>query len=349
MSNLKPVRILDTTLRDGGRIINNAFPDAQIKSIMQGLVDAGTDIIEIGFLRGETEYNGNSTYFTEVEQMRPFIPADRKHSEIVAFCDYGKEFHMWDFSKLPPCDGSLFTGIRLGFRKKDMRNTMEVARHIMAKGYRLYIQGVESLNYSDEEMIECLNIINQIHPHCFGIVDTYGAMYIEDVWHFFQLVDQHLDPDICIDFHSHNNYQLSFSFAQEVVRLAEGKRNVVIDGTLEGVGKGIGNLNLELIMDYMNCKKGAHYDMDMLFDLIDEHISPIKKQHTWAYQIPYFLAGKFVSHANNIIYLMDKGLSTRDIWHVLERIDPATRKRYNYDLLDKVYDEYMAEKGKTHD
>lgn len=344
---MKPVRILDTTLRDGGRIIDNAFKDEDIQSILQGLVDIGTDIIEIGFLRSGYEYKGDSTYFTEVEQMKRFMPADRKQSEIVAFCDYGKEFHMWDFDKLPDCDGTTFTGIRLGFRKRDMYNIYDIAKMIMAKGYRLYIQGVESLSYSDDEMCECINMINSIHPHCFGIVDTYGAMYIEDVNRFYHLVDERLDESICIDFHSHNNFQLSFSFAQEVIKLAEGKRNIVIDSTLEGVGKGIGNLNTELIMNYMNLKRGGHYNIDTMFDLIDQHIKPFKQEYTWTYQIPYFLAGEFSSHANNIIYMMDKkGLCTKDMYHILERIDPAIRKRYDYDLLDQVCEEYFSEKKK---
>jgi 4-hydroxy 2-oxovalerate aldolase len=262
----------------------------------------------------------------------------------VAFCDYGKEFHMWDFSKLRDCDGEAVTGIRLGFRKRDMYNILDICKLIMDKGYRLYMQGVESLNYTDAEMLELLKVINGVHPHCFGIVDTYGAMFAEDLTHFFDMIHENLDPEVCVDFHSHNNYQLSFSFAQQFIKLAEGKRNIVIDGTMEGVSKGIGNLNTELIMDYMNMKRGSAFDMDLLFDMIDRHIAPLKKDYNWSYQIPYYLAGKYTSHANNIIYLQQKGLSTKDICHVLERVEPEVRKRYKYDILDKAMEDYFSGK-----
>ena len=54
--------------------------------------------------------------------------------------------------------------------------------------------------------------------------------------------------DICINFHSHNNYQLSFAFAQEVIKLSgSSSRQIIIDGTLGGIGKVAGNLNTELI------------------------------------------------------------------------------------------------------
>ncbi len=59
-------------------------------------------------------------------------------------------------------------------------------------------------------MLEAIEVINDIHPACFGIVDTYGAMYKGDVLRLFTLVHNNLAEDIAIDFHSHNNLQLSF-------------------------------------------------------------------------------------------------------------------------------------------
>ena len=342
---MKHVKILDTTLRDGGRIIDNAFSDEHIMGISEGLTAAGVDVIELGFLRGNVDYKGNSTYFNEVEQFKKFIPKDRRNSMFVAFADYGKEFGMWDFSKLPECDGSSFTGMRVGFRKRDLYNVIDTCKLVKDKGYTLFVQGVESLNYTDKEMLEAIEVINDIHPACFGIVDTYGAMYKDDVLRLFTLVHNNLAEDIAIDFHSHNNLQLSFSFAQEIVEASAGKREVVIDATLEGVGKGIGNLNTELIMDYMNRKHSYTYDIDRLFDTIDEYITWLKKEHTWAYQIPYFMAGIFSSHANNIIYLMEKHkLSTKDIKHILSMIEPEKRKRYDYDNIERLYIEYSNTK-----
>ena len=44
---MKNVRILDCTLRDGGRIINCEFKDVAIAAIAKGLNTAGVDIIEM--------------------------------------------------------------------------------------------------------------------------------------------------------------------------------------------------------------------------------------------------------------------------------------------------------------
>lgn len=342
---MRNIKLLDCTLRDGGRIINCAFPDDHIMGIARGLTNANIDVIELGFLRSNCEYKAHSTFFTELDQLKKFIPEKRGNSMYVAFSDYGQEYGMWDFSRIKPREKDGIDGFRVGFRKKDLKNAINTFRIVKDNGYVLFIQGVESLSYSDLEMLQAVEVINEIHPYSFGIVDTYGAMYKDDVLRFFNLLDHNLDDDIAIDFHSHNNMQLSFSFAQEVVDASRGVRPVIIDTTLEGLGKGTGNLNTELMVDYLNRKKYYSYDEDEIFDIIDEYIEWIKKDHTWEYQIPYFMAGIFSSHANNIIYLQDKHrLGTRDIKNILSMIDPMKRKRYDYDNIERLYKEYSSTK-----
>lgn len=341
----KNIKILDTTLRDGGRTINCAFKDEQIEGITKKLTEANIDIVEMGFLRGNVNYSGDSTFFTEIDQIKKFIPQNRGNTIYVAFSDYGKEYGMWDFSRIKPYDGTSIDGFRVGYRKKDLLDAIPYFNIVKENGYKLFVQGVESLSYSDLEMLQTIEIINKIKPYSFSVVDTYGAMYKDDVLRIFSLLDNNLDDDIAIDFHSHNNMQLSFSFAQEVVEASRGVREVIIDTTLEGLGKGTGNLNTELMVDYLNRKKFYNYDSDVIFDAIDEYIGWIKEDHIWTYQIPYFMAGIYSSHANNIIYLQDKHrLSTRDIKNILAMIEPEKRKRYDYDNIEKLYVEYCGTK-----
>lgn len=339
---MKNIRILDCTLRDGGRVIDCAFPDEQTRDISLRLAGAGIDIIELGFLRdpAQVSYKGGSTFFTRVEQMRPFVRPGAG-TLYVAFIDYA----LYDFSTLSPCDGSSVTGLRVGFTKKDLAGHKEdlarCLRLVKEQGYKLFIQGVNSLGYSDAELLEIVALVNQIGPEGFGIVDTYGAMYTEDVQRIYGLIDHNLAPGIAIDFHSHNNFQLSFAFAQEVIRLSAGSRPLVLDATLNGMGKCAGNLNTELIVDYLVRKKHYDYDFDAILDLIDEYIYQIKAEHPWGYSIPAVMAGIYKSHPNNVIYLTEKfRLATKDIEHIISMIDPELRQRYDYDNIRRLYAEY---------
>lgn len=350
---MKNVRVLDCTLRDGGRIINCAFQDKEIYDIADRLADSKIDIIEMGFLRDHrnVNYSGNSTFFTDVDQIRPFIDK-KKHPNTmyVAFIDFG----MFDFDSLKQCDRTSIDGIRYGFTKKNFDENKEeiyrCARIIKDKGYKLFIQGVNSLNYSDKELLDVIDTINDIKPYSFGIVDTYGAMYMDDVDRIYGLIDHNMDEDICVDFHSHNNYQLSFAFAQEIIKLSKGSRNIIVDGTLDGMGKVAGNLNLELIVDYLIRKLHYDYEFDNLLDIIDDYIARYKIDHKWGYSIPAMMAGIYKSHSNNIIYLTEKyRLETKDIKNLISMIDPQKRQRYDYDNIQRLYVEYIAEKVDDYD
>lgn len=338
------IYVLDCTLRDGGRIIDCQFEDQDILDISERLSKSEIDFVEVGFLRDwhNVEYKGNSTFFTSVEQIRPFVNKEANpRTQYVAFVDYG----MFDFESLEEYDGTSIEGIRVGFTKKNYYAAKEDITRclniVKEKGYKLFVQGVNSIGYTDKELLDIIDWVNTIKPYGFGIVDTYGAMYVEDIRHIFGLVDKNLDEEICIDFHSHNNFQLSFSLAQEVISLSNGVRNIIIDSTLYGMGKCAGNLNTELIVDYLVRKKGKIYDTDEILDIIDDHMSAIKEKCEWGYSIPSVMAGIYRSHPNNVIYLTEKfRLATKDIKHILSMIDPETRQRYDYDNIKELYQKY---------
>lgn len=340
---MKNVKIMDCTLRDGGRIINCQFEDRTIKNIAQDLTDANIDIVEIGFLRSEelVNYHGNSTFFTDTTQMERFLPKDHRNTIYVAFAD----FQMYDFEKLKPCDGNSITGIRVGFTKKQYLNQLEeikrVLQIVLEKGYLLFVQAVNILAYSDEELHELLAYVNELNPYSFGIVDTYGGMYLEDLIHYYQVVEANINSDIYIDLHSHNNFQSSFAFAQEVVRMSKGTHPIILDATLNGMGKCAGNLNTELIADYLTRKKNYDYVLDKILDTIDRYLVPLKKDLEWGYSIPAFMAGIYKSHPNNIIYLTEKyRLNSKDIKYIISEISEEKRQRYDYDNIQRIYKEY---------
>ncbi len=340
---MNEVQILDCTLRDGGRIIDCKFNDMVINEMAKELARSGIDIVEMGFLRDPklVKYEGNSTFFTDVSQIAPFIPKECKNTLFVAFID----FDMYNFNELAICDNTSVTGIRVGFTKKQFlqrkEEVLECLKIVKERGYKLFVQSVNSLNYSDRELLDLIDMVNEIKPFGFGIVDTYGAMYLEDIVHYYNLVDYNLDASIRIDIHSHNNFQSSFAFAQEIIRLANGKRNIILDATLNGMGKCAGNLNTELIVDYLVRKKYYDYDIDIILDTIDRYLTPIKEKQKWGYSIPAFMAGIYKSHPNNIIYLTEKyRLNSRDIKYIISEIDKDKRERYDYENIEKIYKEY---------
>ena len=85
------------------------------------------------------------------------------------------------------------------------------------------------MSYTDRELLEIVDMVNHVHPYSFGIVDTYGAMYMDDVNRLYGLIDHNMLPDICINFHF-DIIIISFHllFAQELIKLSStGTRQII--------------------------------------------------------------------------------------------------------------------------
>lgn len=335
---MKRVQLLDCTLRDGGYLVDAQFGNTVIRGIIKGLADSGIDVVECGFLKDEPHEKG-STIFNNAAQLRSFLPEERRQTSFVCLADYSR----YSISNLEPFDGTSIDGVRACFFKHERYDVIDFCKEIVEKGYKLYVQPVDILGYTDAELLELMDMINPLEPYAFSIVDTFGSMYKEDLRRVFYLIDRNLNAASRIGFHSHNNLQMSFSLSQEFIEMTQGLRSVVVDTSMAGMGRGAGNTNTELVMQYMNRKFNSGYDINTVLDLIDNYVDGFHNEFEWGYSIPYFLAGSYSAHVNNISYLSTKaGIASRDINYLLNRIGPAARKRYDYDLLEKTYLEYQG-------
>ena len=67
------------------------------------------------------------------------------------------------------------------------------------------MQPVDILGYTDAELLDLIEKINELEPYAFSIVDTFGSLYREDLQRVFYLVHHNLWANAKIGFHSHNN------------------------------------------------------------------------------------------------------------------------------------------------
>lgn len=330
-------QLLDCTLRDGAYLIDKKFGDQAIHGIIQGLMQAGIDYIEIGFFQDDGFGEGKTVYRNSADAGR-FIPSDKCGTEFSVLADYSR----FSVENLDECTGDSIDIVRECFFKKERYDAVEACRKIKAKGYKVFAQPVDILGYSDAELIELIELLNTVEPYCVSIVDTFGSMYEEDLQHVYSIIDHNLVSSARIGFHSHNNMQLSNALSQAFLRMAQGKRQVVVDGTISGMGRGAGNTPTELIAQYMVAKLGYRYDMDALLDVIDGYMDNIRSRCSWGYTTPYFIAGCYSAHVNNIAYLTKKNsIRSKDIRYILNRIGAVKRKRYDYDLLEQTYLDYL--------
>lgn len=343
---MNAVSVLDCTLRDGGRIIDCKFDNNVISGIDRQLCRAGIDIIEVGFLRNIEKYRGDSTFFSSPKDADKYIGQYCKNdTKYVLFVD----FDMYNISQLINASETKISGIRYGFTRKNFlessKSLIREMLYIKRLGYDLYVQDVNTNGYSPSELLAVIEMVNGVSPVSFGIVDTYGAMYLDDLEYIWNVVDHNLSKDIAVDFHSHNNLEMSFALSQRLITLAQNKRCLILDATLHGMAKCAGNLKTELILDFLTRKWNYDYDVDAVLDAIDQYIYNYQKRNTWGYSVPSVIAGIFRSHPNNIIYLTEKyRLNNRDIKYIISEISEEKRQRYDYDNISEIYRKYCATK-----
>lgn len=331
------MKLLDCTLRDGAYLVDKDFGKENIAGIIEGLVKAKIDFIEIGFFQNEGFGEGKTVYLNS-EAALQYVPKEKKNSRFTVLADCSR----YDVSNLDRCVGNSIDAVRECFFKSEVNKAIDNCRVIKAKGYMLFVQPVDILGYSDRELLDLIDMVNDVEPYCISIVDTFGSMYQEDLHRVLELMHHNLLPSIRIGFHSHNNMQLSNALSQEFLRWAKGKREVIIDGTLAGMGRGAGNTPTELIAQYMVSKMHAGYDIDTILDLLDTYMENIKSRCTWGYSTQYFVAGSLGAHVNNIKFLTEKNsIRSKDIRYILNKIGESARKRYDYNLLETVYMKYL--------
>lgn len=332
------IQILDCTLRDGGYCNDWRFGFENAKKVTKGLLEANIEIIECGFITNKVVYDRNVTKFTTFDEAAQLISNDREGKIFVAMMNYGE----YSIKDIPPYDGTSIDGIRVAFHKKDLAESLELCRQLKEKGYLVFIQAMVSLSYSDEEFLTLIRKTNEINPYAFYIVDSFGMMKEKDLTRFFYMVEHNLNDEIWIGFHSHNNMQLAYSNAQKLTMM-QTNRNLIIDSSIYGMGRGAGNLNTELFVDYLNENAGKKYNPKPLFVVIDKILNEFYQQNYWGYSLPNYISAAHNAHPNYAGYLDDKKtLTIEDMDEIFDMMEDEKKVSYDKAYIEELYLRYMT-------
>ncbi len=333
------IQVLDCTLRDGAYVVDAKFGTPAIKGIIKKMTEANIDIIECGWLKNSAHKEG-TTFYHVPQDLEPYMCEKNPRAVYTAMIDWDR----YDLNNLPDYDGKSIDAIRVVFPQHKFKEGIAVGKTIKEKGYKVFYQAANTLGYSKDELIALAEEANKAEPVSLSVVDTFGAMFSEDLMSIVTLLDKTLSPEIKLGFHSHNNQQLSFALTMQFVEmLLQGSRSIVVDSSLCGMGRGAGNATTELLVNYLIHKYKANYDMNTIMDTIDTYMGYFIENFSWGYSTPYFIAGMYCAHVNNIAYLLDNHRSTaKDLRNVICALPEKERTNYNYDLLEKTYIDYRS-------
>ena len=228
------IKLLDCTLRDGGYVNDWQWGFGSARRIIQTLTRAGVDIVEVGFLRNVDGYDPDVTVCNTIEELNRLLPDEgqRGHTMYSGMAMRSN----YDIAKLSPYDGHGIEIIRITAHDYDIKDGMDFARRIKELGYKVSINPINIMGYSDKDLLWIFEQVNEIHPWQFSIVDTFGSMRRRDLERIVSMADHNLAPDIRLALHLHENMALSFCLAQEFLD-KHLRRDLAVDGSLMGMGR----------------------------------------------------------------------------------------------------------------
>lgn len=336
---MQNIKLLDCTLRDGGYVNDWKFGQRNLISIFERLVDSDVDVIEIGFLDDRRPFDIDRSIMPDTSCVEKIWGGrERRRAMVVGMIDYGT----CAIENIQRCEDCFLDGIRVIFKKHFMHEALEFCRQIKELGYKVFAQLVSITTYSDEELLELVGLVNDVRPYAVSMVDTYGLMHPEEMLHYYEILDEHVAQEVRIGFHAHNNFQLAYANALAFLE-KEGRHDILVDGTLYGMGKSAGNAPLELLAMRLNEKFGKQYKIDAMLQGIEESVMEFYAKTPWGYKTFFYLCAKNRCHPNYLTYFQGKqNLSTTKIDELLARIEPEDKKLlYDKLVAEQLYQDYL--------
>lgn len=285
------LKVLDCTIRDGGLINNYQFSDDFVKAIYAATAAAGVDYMEIGKkLCVSDEYTrekfGKWNFCDEDDIKRVVDSYSGDYRPVLAVMyDVGRV----DTDSLLPADQSVVGMIRTACYVADIHKGLDLVKRSKDHGYETTINIMAPSAAIETDLIEALKQVEKTpEVDYLYLVDSYGAYYSEQVSAYLDLYRQHA-PSKELGFHAHNNQQLAFSNTQQCI--IEGVN--LLDATVNGLGRGAGNCNLELLLNFL---KNPKFDARPIYKVIQEQMIPLRKEIEWGFNDIYGISGHLNQH-----------------------------------------------------
>jgi len=275
-------KILDCTLRDGGYYTNWDFNSEIIDAYIQAMNVLPIDYLELGYRNNPTkEYMGKFGY-SPVSVLQYIRKNCTKKLDVML---NEKSTKPEDLDVLLKPIVGLVDMIRIAIDPKNFDRAVILAKAVKVMGFEVGFNVMYMSKWQTEypEFLKKLSVINEM-ADLFCMVDSFGGVTPEDVIDIVKMVRENTTSPI--GFHGHNNLQLGLINTITAMKLGVD----YVDATILGMGRGAGNLNMELLLTYLNAHEGLEVDFNVLGDVIAA-FTPLMEQHQWGTNLPYMLAG----------------------------------------------------------
>jgi len=342
----KKIISLDCTLRDGGYYNNWDFDSSTVKKYVQAINSSKIDYVEIGFRSLPSKnFIGSFAYSSD-----SFISKLNIKSKIAIMIDTKEvlenkigikktlDILLNDKKKSP------VRLVRFATHFKDALSLKNIIKITRQKGYQVAINIMQCSNKSEIEIKKILKYLNKLEGiDVLYFADSLGNMDTNDVKKITKIFKKFWSADLGI--HAHNNK--GNGVANSLVAIDCGVKWV--DSTINGMGRGAGNAETEILLSEINNRFSNKYTMDKIFLLSSIEFRKLKDKYQWGQSLYYYLAAKNNIHPSYIQEMIsDQRYDENDILKTIEHIKNIPSTSYNKNFINGLMSKNLSNinKGK---
>lgn len=240
MNTDPPLRITDSTLRDGSHALAHQLTEGQVRATVAVLDEAGIQVIEVshGDGLGGSSFNYGFSREDEIELIAAAVSeARRARVAVLLLPGVGTIGNL----KAAHGVGAVVARIATHCSEADV----SIQHFSAARDLGMETVGFLMLSHraSPEDLAHQARIMVDAGAECVYVVDSAGALTLDGAQARVRALVDEIGGDAQVGFHGHQN--LSLGVANSVLAFQAGARQ--IDGALCALGAGAGNAPTEVL------------------------------------------------------------------------------------------------------
>ncbi|WP_411731481.1 4-hydroxy-2-oxovalerate aldolase [Paeniglutamicibacter sp.] len=253
MNTTFDIRLTDTTLRDGSHAMSHKFTEEHVRSVVRALDDARVEVIEVthGDGLGGSSFNYGFSKTPELDLIKAAVDEAKAAKIAVLMLPGLGTIH--DLNQAYDAGASV---ARIATHCTEADVSIQHFQHARKLGMETVGFLMLSHRVSPAELAKQARIMADAGCQCVYVVDSAGALILDDVSDRVSALVAALGDDAQVGFPGHQN--MSFGVANSVFAVRAGAKQ--IDGTLMALGAGAGNSPTEVLaaaFDRLDIKTGV--------------------------------------------------------------------------------------------
>lgn len=285
---MKPVKVLDCTLRDGGYYNNWDFSEELVEEYLESVAKAGIDMIELG-LRSfpSSSFKGANAFTTESHLNGIDLPEGPKYGVMVDAKTIIKSPYTLSEGTLKLFThkvNSKLSFVRVAAHYSETIDAVEICKILKEIGYFVGLNLMQSVGKDFETIANAARHAES--ARCIDVLyfaDSLGNMDQKEAERIISAIKSAWTGPIGI--HAHDNTSRALSNTLHALNLG----TQYLDATITGMGRGAGNTKTETLLIELERAGIQQYSPAALHEIVLKHFEPMQREFGWGTNLLYYI------------------------------------------------------------